>query len=269
MNKRRVIILICFLVQIVVSHSQAQHNQLPKTKNKVVLIAHRGNHVLVPENTVASTKEAISAGVDYVEVDLRTTRDGYLVALHDATVDRTTNGQGKVSEMTLSQVEALQVFNRNKKTLRIPQFHEILEVCKGKINIYLDFKDADPEKTWKQIKVAGMEHQVIVYINKKEQYGEWKKVAPNLPLMTSLPENVKTEAELNQFLDHFKVEVVDNVTNPEFLKVLRNRKIQVWLDVQSPTEGPQKWQEALDRGAEGIQTDKPGELVRYIRNNNP
>jgi glycerophosphoryl diester phosphodiesterase len=84
-----------FLFLAIQVAAQAQIT-LPESQNKLVVIAHRGNHVDFPENTIASFKEAIKAGADYVEVDLRTSRDGHLVVVHDATVDRTTNGKGKV-----------------------------------------------------------------------------------------------------------------------------------------------------------------------------
>lgn len=243
------------------------HPALPHSKHKTVVIAHRGNHVNAPENTLASTREAINCGADYVEVDLRTTKDGHLVAMHDAKVDRTTNGMGKVADMTWQEVEELQVFNRNKKTHRIPEFKELLALCKGKINIYLDFKDADVAETWKQIKAAGMEHQVVVYLNKEEQYKQWKEVAPEVPLMTSLPKEIANKEQLAAFLEQMQIQVVDNITNPEMLKAAHDHGISVWLDVQSPTEGPASWNEALHKGVQGLQTDKPAEMVSYLMKN--
>src|SRR5207244_9942203 len=61
-----------------------------------VVVAHRGVHTSAPENSLASVREAIALGVDMVELDVRTTRDGRLVLLHDETVDRTTDGSGRV-----------------------------------------------------------------------------------------------------------------------------------------------------------------------------
>jgi glycerophosphoryl diester phosphodiesterase len=259
-----------FVILIVlptVGFAQHQKVDLPKVKNKTVVIAHRGNHVEVPENTLASTKEAISCGADYVEVDLRTTKDGHLVVLHDAKVDRTTNGAGRVADITLAEVKELQVFNKNKKTHKIPEFREVLALCKDKINIYLDFKEANVAETWKQIKAAGMEHQVVVYLNKEEQYKQWKEVAPEVPLMTSLPDDIKTAADLMTFLSKMHIQVLDNVKDPEMLKAAHEHGISVWLDVQSPTEGPASWNDALHKGVQGLQTDKPGEMVSYLMKN--
>ncbi len=247
--------------------SRAQPVALPEAKNKLLVIAHRGNHVKVPENTLASFKEAIKAGADYVEVDLRTSKDGRLVVMHDATVDRTTNGKGKVSDLTFEEIKKLEVFNQNKKNHRVPEFGEVLKLCKGKINIYLDFKEADVAETLKQIKEAGMEKQVVVFINKIPQYKKWRELAPDMPLMTSLFDEIKNGDQLRVFLGQVKIEVLDNVQDREMVKAAAENGVGVWLDVQDPAEGPTSWKDALDKGIQGIQTDKPGELVAYLKAN--
>jgi len=254
-----ILIIFCFIS----TFSTGQN--LPVSKHKLIVIAHRGNHVNVPENTLASIHEAIKHGVDYVEVDLRTTKDGYLIIHHDGTVDRATNGKGKISDHTLAEIKNLQVYNHNHKTHRIPEFKEVLALCKDKINIYLDFKEADVTETWKQIRAAGMEKQIVVYINKKEQYPQWRTIAPEMPLMTSIPDNVKNEEQLNNFLAEVRIEVLDNMINPALQEIIRQKQIAVWLDVQSPTEGPKSWDEALEKGVPGLQTDHPEALIEYLK----
>src|SRR5271170_2091058 len=69
---------------------------------KVMVIAHRGEHLKHPENTMPAFQAAIDAGADFFELDVRTTSDGRLVLMHDRTVDRTTNGTGAVREMTFA-----------------------------------------------------------------------------------------------------------------------------------------------------------------------
>ena len=71
------------------------------------VIAHRGGSGLGPENTLAAFRRSLMAGADVLEMDLRTTADGHLVVLHDATVDRTTDGRGAVNEMTLAELKKL------------------------------------------------------------------------------------------------------------------------------------------------------------------
>ena len=69
--------------------------------------AHRGAMVYAPENTLAAFERAIEQGTYRVEFDLRRTRDGHLVVIHDATVERTTNGSGLVAEMDLAELQKL------------------------------------------------------------------------------------------------------------------------------------------------------------------
>jgi glycerophosphoryl diester phosphodiesterase len=71
------------------------------------VIAHRGNSCAAPENTLAAIRSAILSGAEYIEIDIRRTRDGVLVLMHDATVDRTTNGTGVVSGLTWAEVRRL------------------------------------------------------------------------------------------------------------------------------------------------------------------
>ncbi|MBO8142402.1 MAG: phosphatase PAP2 family protein [Firmicutes bacterium] len=75
--------------------------------DRVVIIGHRGARGLAPENTLAAVATALEHGADWVELDVRRTRDGAMVAMHDPTVDRTTDGRGAVAEMTLEQIKAL------------------------------------------------------------------------------------------------------------------------------------------------------------------
>src|ERR1041385_8757909 len=74
---------------------------------QVVAIAHRGEHLHHPENTIPAFEEAIRLGADYIEVDVRTTADGKLVLSHDGKVDRRTNGQGEVARMTFDEIRTL------------------------------------------------------------------------------------------------------------------------------------------------------------------
>lgn len=243
---------------------------LPTSKNKLVVIAHRGNHVNVPENSLASYEEAIKSGADYVEIDLRTSKDGMLMIHHDATVDRMTNGQGNVSDKTWAELQSLQLKNPkadDPTAYRIPEFREVLRLCKNRIHIYLDFKNADVAETWKQIQAEGMENQIVVYLNKVPDYKKWRSVAPQMPLMTSLFDEVKNKDQLRYFLGQVKIEALDNIYDKEMVQAAQSEGVSVWLDVQSPSEGPEAWNNALQKGVNGIQTDQPEALVKYLTTN--
>ena len=243
-----------------------QPTPLPKTKHKLVIIAHRGSHLKFPENTLAAYEEAIKEGADYVEIDLRTTKDGHLVIMHDESATRMTGKKGLIKDLNYSEIRDLKIKSTNKEdstTYRIPDFKSVLNLCKGKINIYLDFKEADVEKTYRLIKEAGMQNNLVVYLNKEEQYGQWKKVAPGIPLMASLPENMNI-SQLTTLLDKRPVDIVDDAYNDETVNLMHKRKIAVWVDVQSNDEGPDKWEQSLKQGVDGLQTNHPEKLIEYL-----
>ncbi|MFT3701579.1 MAG: glycerophosphodiester phosphodiesterase family protein [Agriterribacter sp.] len=264
------ILLLFLLVSFYFVSAQQTHPPLPVTKNKLVIIAHRGDHTKVAENTVESVKEAIKSGADYVEIDLRTSKDGFLVLQHDKTVDRMTNGTGNVKDLTLDELKKLVVAskkNPSRKTYRVPTFDEVLKAAKNKINIYLDFKDADVAQTWQQIQDAGMEKQVAVYVNSVQQYKDWRKIAPSVPVITSAIEQVKTKEALAVFLDQVSIEVLDNAYDTAMITTANDNHVEVWLDAESEDEGPEIWKPILEKGVQGIQTDHPKALVDYLQKN--
>jgi len=248
------------------SFSVPQPTPLPKTKHKLIVIAHRGSHLKFPENTLAAYEEAIKEGADYVEIDLRTTKDGHLVIMHDESTTRMTGKKGLIKDLNYSEIRDLKIKSNDKvdtTTYRIPDFRSVLNLCKGKINIYLDFKEADVAESYRLIKEAGMQNNLVVYLNKEEQYGQWKKVAPRIPLMASLPENMNI-SQLNTLLDKRPVDIVDNAYNNETVNLMHKRTIAVWVDVQGNDEGPEKWEKSLKQGVDGLQTNHPEKLIEYL-----
>jgi glycerophosphoryl diester phosphodiesterase len=99
-----------------------------------VRIGHRGAAGHEPENTLRSIGRAIEIGVDLIEVDIQMTSDGHLVLLHDKRVDRTTNGRGYVSEMSLRDVQALDAGTGE----RIPRLEDALELASGRTGMMLE-----------------------------------------------------------------------------------------------------------------------------------
>jgi glycerophosphoryl diester phosphodiesterase len=90
-------------------------------------------------------EEAVRLGADYIEVDVRTTADGKLVLSHDGSVDRCTNGKGEVARMTFVEIRELDAgikMGTEFAGTKIPTFDEVLDYARGKINIYVDVKQA-------------------------------------------------------------------------------------------------------------------------------
>jgi len=263
--------IICFLVSTQLI-AQSFAKQLPKSKNNLIVIAHRGDHTIAPENSKMSIQNAIEDGADYVELDIRTTKDGQLVLMHDATVDRMTNGMGKVRELNFDEIRKLKLFNKqilNSDTLQVPTFEEALKICKNKINIYLDFKDANVQQVYAAIKNEGMENQMVVYINAPNQYTDWRKWVPSMPLIVSLNKKVKDSAEMVAYLKNIQIDILDGdwtEYTPETVNAALKMGVPVWADMQSPKENEDYWKQGISLGLSGIQTDHPKELVIYVRN---
>jgi glycerophosphoryl diester phosphodiesterase len=213
------------------------HPVLPavKHKHKYIVIAHRGDHVSLPENTLAAYASAIKLGVDYIETDVRTAKNGELVIKHGSITDNET----------------------------LPLFKDVLQLCRNKVNIYLDFKDADVKVTYRMICATGMEKQIVVYANTLAQLKEWNEVAPDMPVMTSMPED-----NIAAFLDKYTIAAVDGSIgqySAATMALFKSRNIAVWLDVQSKEEGPETWEKALKENIQGMQTDHPSALIKYLK----
>ena len=103
---------------------------------RVLRIGHRGAAGHAPENTLAAVRQGIELGVDFVEIDVRRTADGVLVALHDATVNRTTNGRGRVEALSLGEVRTIDAGNGE----RIPTVEEVLQMAGRRTGLMLELK---------------------------------------------------------------------------------------------------------------------------------
>ena len=111
----------------------------PSSK-RVLVAAHRADWHAAPENSLAAIQSCIDNGVDIVEVDNKLTKDGFLVIMHDQTVDRTTNGKGKVSDYTLAEIKKLRLKDKdgNLTSECIPTFEEVMNLCRGKVMVNID-----------------------------------------------------------------------------------------------------------------------------------
>ena len=263
--------LLAFFFICVASYgARAQVNTTPVARHSYIVIAHRGDHVIYPENTLAAYADAIKNEVDYVEIDLRTTKDGQLVSMHDGTLDRMTDGKGNVSDITLDDIEKLHVKSRDsldKTVYRVPTFEEILTLCKDKIYIYIDYKKADAAVAYAMLKKYGMEKQVLVYINNSQLFVDWRKLAPDMPLMVSMPGNVKDEAAMKAFIDKVKPDILDGgwkEYTAAMVSLAKAMQLTVWPDIQGRDEA-QNWEEALAKGFNGLQTDHPALLIKFLK----
>ncbi|HEY6566687.1 MAG TPA: glycerophosphodiester phosphodiesterase [Actinomycetota bacterium] len=112
-----------------------------------VVVAHRGASATHPENTMASFEAAVASGAEVVEFDVRVTADGSPVVMHDALVDRTTDGHGAVRSLSLDEVRRLRVRNSDDPSLGVPTLLEVLTAVSGRVGVDIEIKNipGDPD----------------------------------------------------------------------------------------------------------------------------
>jgi glycerophosphoryl diester phosphodiesterase len=221
-----------------------------------------------PENTIPAFESALQLGADFAEVDVRTTRDGALVVIHDGTVDRTTNGTGNVRSFTLAEIRALDAgswFGPQFAGLRVPTFAEVATLVKsyGR-RMYVDFKEGTADALYGELQRAGMEDRVVVYSGPVRM----KQLQVLDPRILPMPEAVNTLV-LNVSISFFDpLQVVafnDNDFRDPVIALAKSIGADVYVDRLGSADVPDVWQDAIDRGATGIQTDKPGPLLEFLR----
>ena len=233
---------------------------------RVVVIAHRGEHLRHPENTLAAFQAAIDAGADYFELDVRTTSDGKLVLMHDGNVDRMTNGKGDVASMTFDDLRKLEVGLKMAPEwagTRIPTFDEALALAHGKIGVYVDSKRISGQDVVDALTRHDMIDKVVIYGGARYL----KDVVTLQPKLKAMPE-AQNPATLRTLIDNLQLKVAAfdaKDFNDETIAVARAANVEIYVDRLGDADNPEKWQDAIDRGAAGIQTDHPAELVAYLK----
>nr|WP_319387183.1 glycerophosphodiester phosphodiesterase family protein [uncultured Roseibium sp.] len=126
---------------------------------QAVIVCHRGACRHAPENTFASLEKAIELGAEVVEFDVRPSKDGVLYVLHDETLERTTNGSGRLSEFSAAELDRLDAgtwFSPEFAGERIPRLDAFLDACRGRIGTYVEIKEGDPGEVRDMLAARGM-----------------------------------------------------------------------------------------------------------------
>ncbi|NIA15310.1 MAG: hypothetical protein GWP08_14670 [Nitrospiraceae bacterium] len=235
----------------------------PPKNGGVYVVAHRGAHNGIPENSLAAYQKAIDLGCDFIEIDLRTTKDGKFVSMHNREIDAYIEGAtGLVAEFTLAELRALDIGKRvapEWEGTRIPTFEEILDLCKGKIGIYLDLKSGPIEELAELIEERGMEHDVLWYISS----GRVKKLREVCPECIAMPDP-GAEKGLPRLLERVKPRVVAAVWrhySPSFVEKCHAAGAIVIVDESDPD----CWEDAVAWGSDGVQTDHPEAFIEFLK----
>jgi glycerophosphoryl diester phosphodiesterase len=234
------------------------------------VVAHRGASGYAPENTMTAFRKAVELGATFIETDLQLTRDSYLVALHDVSLERTTNGRGSVREHTLEELRALDAgawFGPQFAGERIPTLKEILEFAlEADVVFYLEVK---PAGTW------GVEHALVNVLREA-------RVAAHTAVLSFDPRALANVQRHDPTLisgllfDKPMENPVDaawevgarqlapraDVVTAEMVKQAHASGLQV---VTWTVNEPADMRRALDAGVDGIMTDYPDRLVSVLK----
>jgi glycerophosphoryl diester phosphodiesterase len=243
---------------------------LPKLKHRIAVIAHRGGRALAPENTFAAFRKAIKLGADYVEIDVRATRDNALVLMHDGTVDRTTNGTGAVADMDLEALRRLDAgvkFSPAFAGTKIPTFGNALDLCRNHINIYLDHKEGPLPQILAVLREHGMERHVVIY-DGLDEAREWKRLAPDIPVMLSPPDQYRQVGGIADLMKLIGAEVLDGhflEWTPALVRAAHRAGAMVYVDNLGVGDNEEGYRHVLEMHVDGIQTDHPDRLLAFLR----
>lgn len=236
----------------------------------VLAIAHRGASGYAPENTLAAFRRAVAQGVSFIETDLHLTRDAHFVAIHDETVDRTTNGRGEIHNMTLAEARRLDAgswFASEFMGERIPNLEDILEFArKNDVVFYLELK---PSGFW------GGEHALISALRESGEIprsviisfepailSALRKMEPTL--MTGLLYDGRIENPFEKALEigARQIAVRGDLVTPNFLQHARRRDLQV---VCWTVNSPAHMRLLVSAGVDGIMSDYPDRLLSVLK----
>jgi glycerophosphoryl diester phosphodiesterase len=231
------------------------------------VIGHMGSCGDRPGNTLASIRRAIEAKAHVAEVDVRTTKDGVLVCLHDPEVDRTTDGTGKVADLTLAAIKKLDAgvkFDAKFKGERVPTLREVLELAKGKIGVMIDLKEDDEmyaKTISEEVRECGEPKRLVLGIRSVEHAKQFRKLLPEARQIGLVP----TADDIEPFA-RAGVKVIR--LWPKWLSdeslVPRVRKLSLELHLGTGMGTRAELLPLLAHGPESLSSDDPAQLLKTL-----
>lgn len=154
----------------------------------IEIVCHRGANEYAPENTYASAQLCVDWGMDYVEVDVNTSKDGVLYLMHGPLVNRTTNGEGYFGQLTSDEIDKLDAgswFSPQYANECVPRLEPFLHWLKGKAKVFLDVKAAYHEPLLETIYRTGFEKECFIWSSSERWMQDLRTMDPNLTLKSN------------------------------------------------------------------------------------
>ncbi|GAA0380564.1 glycerophosphodiester phosphodiesterase [Bacillus horti] len=261
--------------------------------NHPMVIANRGGLSLAPENTLVAFERANALNVDAIQFDVRLSQDGELVVIHDDTVDRTTNGEGKVAEMTLAELKQFDAAHRfpgirgnyeyRGHGVRIPTVDEVFEKL-GDMHFVIEMKDPPapaegeqvydlPGLLWESIEAHQMQKKVIVGGETNALLETFNTYAQGQVVLTASRQettrfNMLHKLFLNRLYrpnsDVFQASVDTGIFNMKDSRIIDGAHRLNMKMLYSVVNDEDTIRDLLRRGADGIITDRPDLLIRVM-----
>lgn len=230
----------------------------------VKIACHRGAQRYAPENTLPAFQEAIRLGIDYVEMDIRTSQDGQLFILHDSGLQRTTGVAGKISSTPSDKLLSLDAgswFGKRWAKTPLPRFEQVLDAFDSRVAAYLDAKDIAPEALSQMIHRHRLEDKHVVY-QSLDYLKRLKAIDPQARAMPPL----RRLADLDQVaaLKPYAVDANWNILSKQLIDDCHRRGIQVFSDALGLYETQPHYGQAMEWGIDVIQTDHPLRVLRAV-----
>ena len=228
------------------------------------VVAHRGANHLAPENTMAAAWVCVELGVDFVEIDVRTSKDGVLYVLHDATLDRTTNGTGRISEVTSEYIDSLDAgswFDPRFKDEKVPRLETFLKTFSRRINIYYDVKDADLTRLLDLIKKYRGERKCFFWFSDDQRALELRKLDKYIPLKMNAVDvaGLKRVLAYNPQIIEYRLE---NLT-PDFVRFCRQNDLK--LMAHALGDGAEdNYETIVESSADMVNLDKADQMLKIL-----
>lgn len=261
---------------------------LEDSQNKeIIVVAHRGDWRNAPENSLQAIQNCIDMGVDMVEIDIRETKDGQLVLMHDETINRTTRGKGEVKDWTLDSLRGLQLLDGLgiPTAHKIPTLKEALLLAKDRILINLDKSYNIFDKCYAVMKETGTLDQVVIKGVKtrtevEKEFGQYLGEVYFMPVVR-LP-NLNGKKIVDDYLENrlpiaFEFTILqDTIGLIEYFDEIREKGAGVWVnalwenlngghDDEKAALNPSVYDWYIENNIDMIQTDRPALLLEYLR----
>ncbi len=238
-------------------------------------IAHRGasGPGLAPENTLAACEKALQIGVDMLEIDVHATRDGQIVVLHDAALDRTTNGTGLVADLLgeeVHQFDAGRWFSADFVGERVPLLEDVLDLARNQAVVLIEIKaDGIAERVLQVIEAANAVERVVVQAFNPQTVQRLNLLAPTLPTallvgqLPTTPSRVRARRLVRQVLQvgANALAMWYAALTPPFLEEMRQRGIAVWAWT---VDEDIAMRDLATMGVQGIITNRPDQLNQVL-----